>query len=46
MKYIKKFIEYRRFGLSIKKSIQFALLHYRFDKISKITKIDRDLLVS
>lgn len=46
MKYINLFIDYFMFGLGIKKSIQFALLHYRFDKILKKTRIHRDLLVS
>lgn len=46
MKYIKKFIEYLYFGLSIKTSFQIALLHYRFDKILKKTRIHHDLLVS
>lgn len=46
MKYIKKFIEYLQFGLSIKTSFQIALLHYQFDKILKRTRINRDLLVS
>lgn len=46
MKYIKKFIEYLYFGLSVKTSFNLVLLHYRFDKILKKTRIHRDLLVS
>lgn len=46
MKYLKKFIEYLHFGLSVKTSFQLALLHYRFNKILKKTRINRDLFVS